>query len=45
LLYKLLLGEIVTTAMTVAYNREEFQYRDVIFTVWDVGARPTGCGF
>eukprot|EP00929_Paragymnodinium_shiwhaense_P083514 TRINITY_DN44554_c0_g1_i5.p1 TRINITY_DN44554_c0_g1~~TRINITY_DN44554_c0_g1_i5.p1 ORF type:complete len:403 (+),score=56.67 TRINITY_DN44554_c0_g1_i5:77-1285(+) len=37
LLYKLKLGEIVTTIPTIGFNVETVEYKDVAFTIWDVG--------
>lgn len=39
LLYKLKLGEKVTTVPTIGFNVESIQYRNVNFTVWDVGGQ------
>lgn len=36
-LYKLKLGEIVTTIPTIGFNVETVQYKNINFTVWDVG--------
>ena len=37
ILYKLNLGEVVTTIPTIGFNVENVQYKNVSFTVWDVG--------
>eukprot|EP00697_Spironema_sp_BW2_P006017 gnl/Spiro4/18377_TR9836_c0_g1_i1.p1 gnl/Spiro4/18377_TR9836_c0_g1~~gnl/Spiro4/18377_TR9836_c0_g1_i1.p1 ORF type:complete len:293 (-),score=51.99 gnl/Spiro4/18377_TR9836_c0_g1_i1:128-1006(-) len=37
ILYKLKLGEVVTTIPTIGFNVENVQYRNVEFTLWDVG--------
>ncbi|XP_039035388.1 ADP-ribosylation factor 1-like [Hibiscus syriacus] len=37
ILYKLKLGEIVTTIPTIGFNVETVEYKNVSFTVWDVG--------
>lgn len=37
ILYKLKLGEVVTTIPTIGFNVESLEYRNVNFTVWDVG--------
>jgi len=37
ILYKLKLGEVVTTIPTIGFNVESVEYRNVNFTVWDVG--------
>ncbi|KAK1439017.1 hypothetical protein QVD17_04832 [Tagetes erecta] len=39
ILYKLKLGEIVTTIPTIGFNVETVEYKDVSFTVWDVGGQ------
>ena len=36
-LYKLKLGEVVTTIPTIGFNVEDFKYKNVNFTFWDVG--------
>ncbi len=37
ILYKLKLGEIVTTTPTTGFNMEAFDYKDINFTAWDYG--------
>uniref|UniRef100_A0A673NEL3 ADP-ribosylation factor n=1 Tax=Sinocyclocheilus rhinocerous TaxID=307959 RepID=A0A673NEL3_9TELE len=37
ILYKLKLGEIVTTIPTIGFNVETGEYKNISFTVWDVG--------
>ncbi|KAJ1882264.1 ADP-ribosylation factor, Arf Arf1, partial [Kickxella alabastrina] len=37
ILYKLKLGEIVTTIPTIGFNVETVEYGSISFTVWDVG--------
>lgn len=37
ILYKLILGEIVTTIPTIGFNVETFVYKKINFTLWDVG--------
>ena len=37
ILYKLKLGEIVTTIPTIGFNVETVEYKNINFTVWDVG--------
>ena len=37
ILYRLVLGEIVTTIPTIGFNVETFVYRKHTFTLWDVG--------
>ncbi|KAI5279405.1 hypothetical protein KEM54_004179, partial [Ascosphaera aggregata] len=39
ILYKLKLGEIVTTIPTIGFNVETVEYRNIQFTVWDVGGQ------
>jgi len=38
-LYKLKLGEIVTTIPTIGFNVETVDYKNIHFTVWDVSGR------
>ena len=39
ILYKLKVGEVVTTIPTIGFNVETVEYRDVTFQVWDVGGQ------
>ena len=39
ILYKLKLGEIVTTIPTIGFNVETVEYKKINFTVWDVGGQ------
>jgi len=39
ILYKLKLGENVTTIPTIGFNVETVEYKNVNFTVWDVGGQ------
>ena len=39
ILYKLKLGENVTTIPTIGFNVETLEYKNVSFTVWDVGGQ------
>ena len=39
ILYKMKLGEIVTTIPTIGFNVESVEYKNVSFTVWDVGGQ------
>merc|ERR1719471_2538193 len=41
ILYKLALGEVVTTIPTIGFNVETVKYNNMNFTTWDVGGR---CG-
>lgn len=38
-LYKLKLGELVTTIPTIGFNVETVHYKNIHFTVWDVGGQ------
>merc|ERR1712216_329757 len=39
ILYKLKLGEVVTTIPTIGFNVETVQYKNINFNVWDVGGQ------
>ena len=39
MVYSLNFGEIVTTIPTIGFNVEEVTYKNVLFTVWDVGGK------
>lgn len=39
MLYKLKIGEKVDTVPTIGFNVESIEYRNVSFTVWDVGGQ------
>mmetsp|Transcript_7750 Transcript_7750/g.10801 ORF Transcript_7750/g.10801 Transcript_7750/m.10801 type:complete len:238 (-) Transcript_7750:2580-3293(-) len=39
ILYKLKLGEIVTTIPTIGFNVETIEHKDLVLTAWDVGGR------
>ncbi|KAK4647801.1 Arf GTPase arf1 [Podospora bellae-mahoneyi] len=39
ILYKLKLGEVVTTIPTIGFNVETVEYANIQFTVWDVGGQ------
>merc|ERR1719376_1513965 len=39
ILYKLKLGEVVTTLPTIGFNVETVEYKNICFTVWDVGGQ------
>ncbi|PKU66562.1 ADP-ribosylation factor 1-like [Dendrobium catenatum] len=39
ILYKLKLGEVITTIPTIGFNVETVDYKNVSFTVWDVGGQ------
>merc|ERR1712182_195220 len=38
-LYKLKLGEVITTIPTIGFNVECVEYKNINFTVWDVGGQ------
>jgi len=39
ILYRLRLGEVVTTIPTIGFNVETVEYNNLSFTVWDVGGQ------
>merc|ERR1712070_561319 len=39
ILYKFKLGEVVTTIPTVGFNVETVEYKNISFTMWDVGGQ------
>ncbi|KAE8913095.1 hypothetical protein PF005_g12575 [Phytophthora fragariae] len=39
LLYKIKLGEMVTTIPTIGFNVETFEYKNIKFTAWDIGGQ------
>ncbi|XP_025013029.1 ADP-ribosylation factor 1 [Ricinus communis] len=39
ILYKLKLGEIVTTIPTIGFNVEIVEYKNISFSIWDVGGQ------
>ncbi|OAY81803.1 ADP-ribosylation factor-like [Ananas comosus] len=39
ILYKLHMGEVLSTVPTIGFNVEKVQYKNVVFTVWDVGGQ------
>jgi len=39
ILYKLKLGEQVTAIPTIGFNVEEVNYKNLNFTMWDVGGQ------
>ncbi|XP_078154697.1 ADP-ribosylation factor 2-like [Carex rostrata] len=41
ILYKLKLGEVVTTLPTIGFNVETVEYRNINFTVWDIGGQDS----
>jgi ADP-ribosylation factor protein 1 len=38
-LYKMRLGDVITTVPTIGFNVEELQYKKVKMTVWDIGGQ------
>ena len=41
ILYKLKLGETVTTIPTIGFNVESVEYKSLKFTVWDIGGQES----
>ena len=41
MLYKLKMGQVVTTIPTIDFNAETVEYKNISFTVWDVGGQVT----
>jgi ADP-ribosylation factor protein 1 len=39
ILYKLKLGETITTVPTIGFNLESIEYKNVSLTIWDVGGQ------
>jgi small GTP-binding protein len=39
ILYKFKLGEVVSSVPTIGFNVETVEYKNVKFTVWDVGGQ------
>ncbi|GMS94577.1 hypothetical protein PENTCL1PPCAC_16752, partial [Pristionchus entomophagus] len=39
ILYKLKLGELVTTIPTIGFNVEQVEFKSITFTIWDVGGQ------
>merc|ERR1711924_38399 len=39
ILYHLKLGEVVTTIPTIGFNVETVEYKNINFTVWDIGGQ------
>merc|ERR1712139_109955 len=38
-LYNLKMGEVVTTCPTIGFNVETVEYKNISFTVWDIGGQ------
>lgn len=41
ILYKLKLGDVVCTIPTIGFNVETVEYKNICFTVWDIGGQKT----
>jgi len=39
ILYKLKLGDVITTIPTIGFNVETVEYKNIEFTVWDIGGQ------
>merc|ERR1712006_10088 len=39
MLYKMKLGEVDTTIPTIGFNVDSVEYRNINFTVWDIGGQ------
>ena len=39
ILYKLKLNELVSTIPTIGFNVETVQYKNINFTIWDIGGQ------
>merc|ERR1712132_9228 len=39
ILYKIKLGEVITTIPTIGFNVENVSYKNINFTVWDIGGQ------
>ena len=39
ILYKLKLNEVISTVPTIGFNVETVQYKNIDFTVWDIGGQ------
>ncbi|CAD8093732.1 unnamed protein product [Paramecium sonneborni] len=39
ILYKLKLGEVVSSVPTIGFNVEKVEYKNISFTVWDIGGQ------
>merc|ERR1719486_127289 len=38
-LYKMKLGEVITTVPTIGFNVETVEYKNITFQVWDIGGQ------
>lgn len=41
ILFKLKLGEVVSSIPTIGFNVETLEYKNIKFTVWDVGGQDS----
>lgn len=41
ILYRLQVGEVVTTIPTIGFNVEQVQYKNLTFQVWDLGGQTS----
>lgn len=41
ILYKLQLGEVVSTIPTIGFNVESLDYKNIKFQVWDLGGQSS----
>ena len=39
ILYKLKLGEAITTVPTIGFNVDKVQYKNLEMTIWDIGGQ------
>lgn len=39
ILYKLKIGEIITTIPTIGFNLEQVEYKNLTFVIWDIGGQ------
>lgn len=39
ILYKLKIGEVISTIPTIGFNVETVEYKNICFTVWDIGGQ------
>jgi len=39
ILYKLKIGDVVTTIPTIGFNVEKVKYKNIEFNIWDVGGQ------
>jgi small GTP-binding protein len=41
ILYKLKLGEVVSSVPTIGFNVDTVEYKNINFTVWDIGGQTS----